>query len=133
MLNLGFFEEVTRILDHLPKDRQQLLFSAPRCPRTSSSSSHDYPTDPETILLSGDVFTVEHIHNVRYTVGRRVPEAAQPHLHARDGGAGERHRLLQHPGRHRAGDGGAEPQRLRRGAAQRRPAAEGARAGDGAR
>ena len=28
MLNMGFFEEVTRILDHLPEDCQQLLFSA---------------------------------------------------------------------------------------------------------
>src|SRR5690242_3654415 len=28
MLNMGFFEEVTRILDHLPADCQQLLFSA---------------------------------------------------------------------------------------------------------
>src|SRR5206468_9330223 len=28
MLSAGFFEEVTRILDHLPRDRQTLLFSA---------------------------------------------------------------------------------------------------------
>ena len=63
----------------------------------------------------------------------RVPQAAQPHLHAGDGRAGQRDHLLQHPRRHLAGDRGAQPQRLRRRAAQRRPAAEGARAGDGAR
>ena len=39
MLNQGFYEEVTRILDQLPKDRQVLLFSRHRARRTSSTSS----------------------------------------------------------------------------------------------
>ena len=37
MLNQGFYEEVTRILDHLPKDRQVLLFSRHGAARTSST------------------------------------------------------------------------------------------------
>ncbi len=101
MLNMGFFEEVTRILDHLPDDCQQLLFSA-TVPADIEQIIHDYLTTPETILLSGDEYKVENIHNVLYHSGRRVPEAAQPPLHDRDRGAGGGDRLLQHPQRHLA-------------------------------
>jgi ATP-dependent RNA helicase DeaD len=63
MLNMGFFEEVTRILDHLPDDCQQLLFSA-TVPEDIEQLIHDYLTEPETILLSGDEFRVDNIRNV---------------------------------------------------------------------
>jgi ATP-dependent RNA helicase DeaD len=63
MLNMGFFEEVTRILDHLPDDCQQLLFSA-TVPEDIEQLIHDYLSDPETILLSGDEFRVDNIRNV---------------------------------------------------------------------
>jgi len=63
MLNMGFFEEVTRILDHLPDACQQMLFSA-TVPADIEQLIHDYLTDPETILLSGDEFRVDNIHNV---------------------------------------------------------------------
>jgi ATP-dependent RNA helicase DeaD len=63
MLNMGFFEEVTRILDHLPDDCQQMLFSA-TVPADIEQLIHDYLTDPETILLSGDEFRVDNIRNV---------------------------------------------------------------------
>lgn len=65
MLNQGFYEEVTRILEHLPAGRQMLLFSAttpPDIERLISRFTHD----PQTVLLSGDVFTVEGIENVLY-------------------------------------------------------------------
>ncbi len=65
MLNMGFFEEVTRILDHLPNDCQQLLFSA-TVPADIEQIIRQYLTTPETILLSGDEYTVENIHNVMY-------------------------------------------------------------------
>ncbi|HET8733550.1 MAG TPA: DEAD/DEAH box helicase, partial [Anaeromyxobacteraceae bacterium] len=65
MLNMGFFEEVTRILSHLPDDCQQLLFSA-TVPADIEQIIRDYLTDPETILLSGDEYSVENIHNVMY-------------------------------------------------------------------
>src|SRR5512141_1705849 len=65
MLNMGFFEEVTRILDHLPKDCQQLLFSA-TVPADIEQIIREYLTTPETILLSGDEYRVDNIHNVLY-------------------------------------------------------------------
>jgi ATP-dependent RNA helicase DeaD len=65
MLNMGFFEEVTRILDHLPDDCQQLLFSA-TVPADIEQIIRDYLTEPETILLSGDEYKVDNIENVLY-------------------------------------------------------------------
>ncbi|MBK9518923.1 MAG: DEAD/DEAH box helicase [Anaeromyxobacter sp.] len=65
MLNMGFFEEVTRILDHLPQDCQQLLFSA-TVPADIEQIIKQYLTTPETILLSGDEYKVDNIHNVLY-------------------------------------------------------------------
>ena len=72
MLSAGFFEEVTRILDHLPRDRQTLLFSATVPPDIEHLASK-YLRDPETILLSGDQFTVEHIKNVIYDAVDQYP------------------------------------------------------------
>src|SRR5512138_3734537 len=73
MLNMGFFEEVTRILDHLPDDCQQLLFSA-TVPADIEQIIHDYLTAPETILLSGDEYKVENIHNVMYPAVDAYPK-----------------------------------------------------------
>jgi ATP-dependent RNA helicase DeaD len=73
MLNMGFFEEVTRILDHLPDACQQLLFSA-TVPADIEQIIHDYLTDPETILLSGDEYSVENIRNVLYHTNDAYPK-----------------------------------------------------------
>jgi ATP-dependent RNA helicase DeaD len=73
MLNQGFYEEVTRILDRLPKDRQVLLFSA-TVPTDIQNLIARYTTNAETLLLSGDVFTVEHIHHIRYDVSDALPK-----------------------------------------------------------
>jgi ATP-dependent RNA helicase DeaD len=73
MLSAGFYEEVTRILDQLPGDRQTLLFSA-TVPPDIEQLAQKYLRDPETILLSGDVFTVEHIHNVLYHLVDQYPK-----------------------------------------------------------
>jgi ATP-dependent RNA helicase DeaD len=73
MLNMGFFEEVTRILDHLPDGCQQLLFSA-TVPADIEQIIHDYLTTPETILLSGDEYKVENIHNVMYPAVDSYPK-----------------------------------------------------------
>ena len=73
MLSAGFYEEVTKILDYLPSDRQTLLFSATVPPDIEHLASK-YLRDPETILLSGDVFTVEHIHNVLYPLVDQYPK-----------------------------------------------------------
>jgi ATP-dependent RNA helicase DeaD len=73
MLNMGFFEEVTRILDHLPDDCQQLLFSA-TVPADIEQIIREYLTEPEAIMLSGDEYTVENIHNVMYPAVDAYPK-----------------------------------------------------------
>lgn len=73
MLNQGFYEEVTRILDCLPKDRQVLLFSATVPPDIQSLIGR-YTHEPETLLLSGDVLTVDHIQHVRYDLNDAYPK-----------------------------------------------------------
>jgi ATP-dependent RNA helicase DeaD len=73
MLNMGFFEEVTRILDHLPDDCQQLLFSA-TVPADIEQIIREYLTEPETILLSGDEYSVDNIHNVMYPAVDAYPK-----------------------------------------------------------
>ncbi|MHB8872082.1 MAG: DEAD/DEAH box helicase [Myxococcaceae bacterium] len=73
MLNQGFYEEVTRILDCLPKNRQVLLFSA-TVPEDIQKLIGRYTTDAETLLLSGDVYTVDHIKHVRFDVSDAYPK-----------------------------------------------------------
>ena len=73
MLNQGFYEEVTRILDCLPKKRQVLLFSA-TVPEDIKRLISKYTTNAETLLLSGDVFTVDHIHHIRYELSDAYPK-----------------------------------------------------------
>jgi ATP-dependent RNA helicase DeaD len=73
MLDMGFFEEVTRILDHLPDACQQLLFSA-TVPADIEQLIRKYLTDPETILLSGDEFRVDNIHNVFFHTVDEYPK-----------------------------------------------------------
>ncbi len=73
MLNQGFYEEVTRILDKLPKDRQVLLFSATVPPEIQNLISQ-YTTSPEMLMLSGDVLTVDHIHHIRYDISDAYPK-----------------------------------------------------------
>ena len=73
MLNMGFFEEVTRILDHLSDDCQQLLFSA-TVPADIEQIIREYLTDPEPIMLSGDEYSVENIHNVMYPAVDAYPK-----------------------------------------------------------
>jgi len=73
MLSMGFFEEVTRILDCLPKTRQTLLFSA-TVPLEIERMIRKYLKSPETLLLSGDVYTVEGINHVAYKVVEDYPK-----------------------------------------------------------
>jgi ATP-dependent RNA helicase DeaD len=73
MLNQGFYEEVTAILDCLPKGRQVLLFSA-TVPEDIQRLIARYTTNAETLLLSGDVYTVDHINHVRYEVSDAYPK-----------------------------------------------------------
>ena len=73
MLNMGFFEEVTRILDHLPDDCQQLLFSA-TVPADIEQIIREYLTEPEAIMLSGDEYKVDNINNILYPAVDAYPK-----------------------------------------------------------
>jgi len=73
MLSMGFYEEVTRILDRLPKNRQTLLFSATLSPDIERLVSR-YLVQPKTLLLSGDELTVEGIQHVYYEVVEGYPK-----------------------------------------------------------
>ncbi len=73
MLNQGFYEEVTRILDCLPQGRQVLLFSA-TVPPDIQRLIAKYTASPEALQLSGDVLTVDHIHHIRYDVTDAYPK-----------------------------------------------------------
>jgi ATP-dependent RNA helicase DeaD len=64
---------VTRILDFVPAPRQVLLFSA-TVPEDIQRLIAKYTTEPETLLLSGDVYTVDHINHVRYEISEHYPK-----------------------------------------------------------
>ena len=73
MLNAGFFEDVTRILEALPKDRQTMLFSA-TVPPDIERIIRRYLREPQTFLLSGDHYTVEGIRNIIYKTVEEYPK-----------------------------------------------------------
>jgi len=73
MLNQGFYEAVTNIIEALPPERQVLMFSATVSDDIRRLITR-YTHEPQTILLSKDVFTVEHIHHIRYDVDDAFPK-----------------------------------------------------------
>lgn len=65
MLGMGFFEDVTKILDQTPESRQCLFFSATVDKRVRSLI-HRYANEPEDIRLSTDTDKVDGITHVLY-------------------------------------------------------------------
>ncbi len=64
MLDLGFAQEMSQIMEYLPEERQTLLFSA-TVPVSIRGLIYHYLADPEWVLLSGDqvyVREVEHLY-----------------------------------------------------------------------
>ncbi|MCB9653803.1 MAG: DEAD/DEAH box helicase [Deltaproteobacteria bacterium] len=72
MLSMGFWEEVTAILDQLPRDRQTLLFSA-TLPDEIRRTAQNYMRKARSIDISRDELTVENIVNVVYETDERLP------------------------------------------------------------
>lgn len=60
MLRMGFLEEVTEILDHLPDTRQNALFSA-TMPKQIQRVAEKYLTNPVNVQVEGGNITTEHI------------------------------------------------------------------------
>ena len=73
MLSMGFWEDVTEILRHLPDERQTLLFSA-TLPDQIRKTALACMKDPDLIDISRDELTVEGIKNVSYKNDDRLPK-----------------------------------------------------------
>ncbi len=73
MLSMGFWEDVTAILSHLPDTKQTLLFSA-TLPDQIRKTALSQMKDPASIDISRDELTVENIINVAYEVDDRLPK-----------------------------------------------------------
>lgn len=73
MLSAGFVDAVRTVLRACPKGHQTLLFSA-TLPPDLDDLIKSHMNDPETILLSGDVYTVEGIRHVRYYAQDAYPK-----------------------------------------------------------
>lgn len=73
MLSMGFWEDVTRILDHTPDGRQTFLFSA-TLPDEIRKTAQAYMRDPRQIDISRDELTVEGIDNYYYEADERLPK-----------------------------------------------------------
>ncbi len=74
MLSMGFLEDVTAILDRLPKGLQVLLLSATVDPRLAQVV-RKYLHDPEHVMLSTDTDKVEGIRHVLYETSPDVHRA----------------------------------------------------------
>lgn len=67
MLDMGFFEDVKRIMEYLPKERTTMLFSATMGPHIDSLVTQ-YMNDPVRIEIESDTLTVSTIEQVGYQV-----------------------------------------------------------------
>jgi ATP-dependent RNA helicase DeaD len=67
MLSMGFLEDIERVVSHLSKDKQTLLFSA-TMPDEVQRYARRHMKAPEKISLSSDNITVSDIHHAYYVV-----------------------------------------------------------------
>ena len=76
MLSMGFWDDVTDLLDLAPTAKQTLLFSA-TLPYQIAKAAASYLQSPERIDVSGDNLTVEGIENSTYHVQSDIPKPRQ--------------------------------------------------------
>jgi len=69
MLDMGFFDQVIRIVKKTPKERMTLLFSATMPPEISNMAKH-YMKTPTIIEIESDTKTVDTIKQIHYRVKR---------------------------------------------------------------
>ncbi|MCK4614090.1 MAG: DEAD/DEAH box helicase [Thermoplasmata archaeon] len=70
MLDMGFIEDIMRILRHTPRTRQTMLFTATLL-REVQILARDFMHKPIKVLLSSDRLVVPSIDETFYQVGRR--------------------------------------------------------------
>lgn len=67
MLDMGFLDDVRKVLDQLPEQRVTMLFSA-TIDENVEKLSQDYMTDPQEIFLESKTLTVDQIEQTGYMV-----------------------------------------------------------------
>ncbi len=67
MLNMGFIDDVEQILQHVPRERQTLLFSA-TMPRPILNLTRKYQKDPEYIKVVHQQLTVPNVEQYYFEV-----------------------------------------------------------------
>lgn len=67
MLSMGFYEELSAIMEQLPEKRQTMLFSA-TIPDEIQKMAESYLKDPVRLYLSEDFIGVRDIHHVYYLI-----------------------------------------------------------------
>ncbi len=75
MLDMGFIKPIQKIVSHLPRDRQSLLFSA-TMPKSIRSLAEDLLVDPVEVAVEPKVKTAPKIEQALYHVAR----ASKPDL-----------------------------------------------------
>lgn len=71
MLDMGFIDDVEKILRATPKDRQTMLFSA-TMPDQVVNISQRYMREPETLMLQQDEITVKKIKQRVFGIDRKL-------------------------------------------------------------
>ncbi|WP_418744494.1 DEAD/DEAH box helicase [Duodenibacillus massiliensis] len=75
MLDMGFLPDISRILNHLPKNRQSLMFSATFSPEIKKLASN-FLNDPVLIEVARRNATADTVHQVFYRVEDRQKTAS---------------------------------------------------------
>ncbi len=75
MLDIGFIDDIERILRATPKSRQTLLFSA-TMPGPIRRLARRYLNDPEWIRVGGDAEPVDEVEQIYYEVAAQDRQAA---------------------------------------------------------
>jgi ATP-dependent RNA helicase DeaD len=76
MLSMGFWDDVTSLLEQCPEGRQVMLFSATLPYQIAKAAAH-YLKDPVRVDVSGDVLTVDGIENTIFHVLPDLPKPRQ--------------------------------------------------------
>jgi len=69
MLDMGFIDDIRRIISHVPSERQTMLFSA-TMPESIRGLAQSIMKDPQVITIKSEQLTVDTVDQVYYEVSR---------------------------------------------------------------
>lgn len=70
MLDMGFIDDINRILDHVPADRRMLMFSATMPPEVAKIAKQ-FMTNPEEVVVGTRNEGAENVRHIYYMVNAR--------------------------------------------------------------